>query len=588
MPVVAPAAANMSQPMILNPQELQIERNGERSYEQSIGKMSPFERKNLLMQFARKGDEGTTHALLNAGRGNPNWVATLPREAFFLLGLFAMTESRSTLNEPGISLGGMPSQRGCAERFRMFLHHHAAHTGGSEHENNLNDETQRAARFLESCLQYAHGRGWDADALVHEWTEGITGCLYPMPERILDYTQRIVNDYLSTQLCGGREPDAPYGPFDLFATEGGTAAMCYIFYCLKSNFLIQPGDTMALMTPIFTPYLEIPHLDDYGLNVINVNASTTDGDGTHTWQYPDEELEKLADPKVKLLCLVNPSNPPSYAMCEDDRAKLINIVHNINPNLMIITDDVYGTFVPGYHSILHDLPYNTISLYSFSKYFGATGWRLAVTATAPRNVFDELIAALPEDKKSVLAARYSSLGPDVSAIKFCDRMVADSRLVALNGTAGLSTPQQVQMSLFALSSLLDTHGVYQTKMQQLITDRYDALWESMDIKPDPDPLRAGYYAVIDLGLWARQRVGEDFAQWLQQHYDPLDFVVRLAQDTGIVLMDGGGFDAPEWSVRVSLANLYIDDYETIGTHLTAMMDEYAAVWKASVASGGNQ
>ena len=45
-------------------------------------------------------------------------------------------------------------------------------------------------------------------------------------------------------------------------------------------------------------------------------------------------------------------------------------------------------------------------------------------------------------------------------------MVADSRLVALNGTAGLGTPQQVMMSLFALYCLLDDHDAYRTKMQQ--------------------------------------------------------------------------------------------------------------------------
>lgn len=45
-------------------------------------------------------------------------------------------------------------------------------------------------------------------------------------------------------------------------------------------------------------------------------------------------------------------------------------------------------------------------------------------------------------------------------------------------------------------------------------------------------------------------------------------------------MDGHGFDAPEWSVRVSLANLNADDYIAIGQRLSAMLDEYAEVWKA--------
>ena len=60
---------------------------------------------------------------------------------------------------------------------------------------------------------------------------------------------------------------------------------------------------------------------------------------------------------------------------------------------------------------------------------------------------------------------------------------------------------------------------------------------------------------------------------------PQDIVVRLAQDTGVVLMDGHGFDAPEWSVRVSLANLNADDYIAIGQRLSAMLADYAEVWK---------
>ena len=43
--------------------------------------------------------------------------------------------------------------------------------------------------------------------------------------------------------------------FDLFAVEGGTAAMTYIFNTMRENFLIEHGDTIALGSPIFTPYI---------------------------------------------------------------------------------------------------------------------------------------------------------------------------------------------------------------------------------------------------------------------------------------------------------------------------------------------
>ncbi len=70
-------------------------------------------------------------------------------------------------------------------------------------------------------------------------------------------------------MCG--EPK-PAGKFDLYAVEGGTAAMCYIFKSLKANRLLHPGDTIALATPIFTPYIEMTHLEDYDLKVVNIEC----------------------------------------------------------------------------------------------------------------------------------------------------------------------------------------------------------------------------------------------------------------------------------------------------------------------------
>jgi aspartate 4-decarboxylase len=75
--------------------------------------------------------------------------------------------------------------------------------------------------------------------------------------------------------------------------EGGTAAMTYIFNSLRANYLLELGDTIALGAPIFTPYLEIPHMSDYQLEVVNINA----GEDLN-WQYPKTELDKLRDPKV--------------------------------------------------------------------------------------------------------------------------------------------------------------------------------------------------------------------------------------------------------------------------------------------------
>ena len=51
--------------------------------------------------------------------------------------------------------------------------------------------------------------------------------------------------------------------------------------------------------------------------------------------------------------------------------------------------------MPGFRSLMAELPQNTIGVYSYSKHFGCTGWRLGVVAVHQNNIFDKMIAKLP-------------------------------------------------------------------------------------------------------------------------------------------------------------------------------------------------
>lgn len=74
--------------------------------------------------------------------------------------------------------------------------------------------------------------------------------------------------------------------------------------------------------------------------------------------------------------------------------------------------------------------------------------------------------------------------------------------------------------------------------------------------------------------------GDDFADYLKKNYEPIDFVMRLANETAVVLLNGDGFDGPAWSVRASLANLDMDDYLKIGTAVRHILDEYHNIYTA--------
>lgn len=525
--------------------------------EQELAKMSPFEIKNELIKLAKRDARKSTDQFLNAGRGNPDWIATAPRQAFFLLGQWALQEcERSFKDEPGIA--GMPASEGSMDRLRHFL---------------MVNSTLPGALLLHEAIEYClETLKLDPDTLAYEWAEGIIGDEYPTPVRMLEMSQEIVRAYLAKEM-GNNAPG--FGKeYDLFATEGGTAAMCYIFDSLQANHLVNSHDKIALMTPIFTPYLEIPELDRYEFEVVNIEANEMDEEGYHLWQYPDSELDKLRDPSIKLLCLVNPSNPPSYKLADHCMERIVDIVKHDNPNLMIVTDDVYGTFAENFRSLMYELPQNTLCVYSFSKYFGATGWRLAVIALAKDNIYNRLLAEQPEIQRKDLFHRYRSITPHPEEISFIDRMVADSRSVALNHTAGLSTPQQVQMDMFALMCLTDKENIYKQKMQQMMHERLDALWNSAGMTLLPDKDRVGYYSEIDIMVWGKKRYGDAFCEWLKENYQPLDIVLRLASETSVVLLNGSGFAGPDWSVRASLANLTKDDYEVIGKAIDEIMEGY--------------
>jgi len=520
--------------------------------------ISPFELKDELARLAQ--DPKSTQEFLNAGRGNPNWIATTPREAYFLFGRFGVEESKRVWDEP--DLGGMPAQKGIGARFDAFISRHAGEPG---------------AAALKAGIEYGVRQlGFDKDAWVYELTDAIIGDMYPVPMRMGTHMEKVACKYLVREMCGDSPPP---GTYDVFAVEGGTAAMCYIFDTLMNNGLLKRCDRIALAMPTFTPYIEVAHLDRYAFKIVEIDASSVYESGAHSWQYPDSEIDKLLDPGIKAFFVVNPSNPPSYAMQRSTLERIAKMVREKRKDLIIITDDVYGTFVDKFESLMKHAPRNTITVYSYSKYFGCTGWRLGVIAIHQDNVFEEMLAALPEDEKNRLRKRYGPLTLTPDKIKFIDRLVADSRQVALNHTAGLSMPQQVMMTFFSLFALTDPKDAYRDLTRRICHERLEKLWKGMNLPLVNDPLRAGYYSTLDLMKWAELTYGKGFMKFLAANYHPLQIVFALATYHSIVLLNGSGFGAPDWSVRVSLANLPDKAYEEIGADLVHVAETAVERWK---------
>lgn len=153
--------------------------------------------------------------------------------------------------------------------------------------------------------------------------------------------------------------------------------------------------------------------------------------------------------------------------------------------------------------------------------------------------------------------------------------------MALNHTAGLSLPQQVMMMLFGLVEMMDEGKLYQKACMAICDRRFRLPVEGMGIEVNPPPEYDRYYGLSDFEFWLRKYVGEDVVQWLKANVHPLDIAFKLAQDHGIVLLNGSGFEAPSWSARVSFANLDDDAYMAIGRAVRAVARGYVQTYRAA-------
>ncbi|HEY6532202.1 MAG TPA: bifunctional aspartate transaminase/aspartate 4-decarboxylase, partial [Acidimicrobiales bacterium] len=364
-------------------------------------------------------------------------------------------------------------------------------------------------------------------------------------------------------------PDPTPGTHELFATEGGAAAMAYVFNTLHQNHIVGPGDAIAMATPIFTPYLQIPVLEDFGFRVVEIPAAH---DAAH--RFEEHALDRLRDPSIKAFFVINPGNPDSRAITPERLRELADLVVADRPDLVIVADTAYAAFVDGFQGTIGHLPRNVVCIHSFSKTFGATGNRLGFVAVHHDNVLDDLLRSQSDERRAAARERYGSVTAEPDDLSFMARLVADSRDVALHNIAGLATPAQVEMGLFSLFHLLPSGQDYIRGVRAELAEREQTLIEPLGVAA-PGGQDSLYYALVDLRAVVRALHG-DAADAVIDRFDPTEIARRLAADHGVIVLPGQLFDAESWDVRVSLASLTLDELRQVGLAMRAVVDQVAA------------
>ncbi len=494
---------------------------------------------------------GSGRPVIDAGRGQPNWTVTEPRAAFFRLGLFA-TQEAETYSTTDV-WGEMPPVAGIHDRLLA----------------SLADEVRpgTGTAFLRSAVEFAVGElGFDRDEWVHELVRSVLGFGYPSPNRMQPHLEKVAERYV-VRFTGSPLDDDHR--FDVFATEGGAAAMTYIFTTLQVNGIVGPGDAVAVATPTYTPYLQIPVLERIGFDVVEIKAVAH-----QPYRFDEGALEVLRDPRIKVFFLINPGNPDSRAVRPERLDELRRIIETDRPDLLIVNDTAYATFVESFHGVTATVPRNVILLHSFSKGYAATGNRLGFVAVHRDSVADTLLAGKSAEAKERMRARYQAASDDVEAMPFIQRLLADSRLVALHNIAGLATPDQVQMTLFELAYLMPEGAHYVEGARAKLQARLDALYSGLGV-PSPGGKDSHYYGMVDIMKVATARHGEALVERIRGSLAPEDVALRLAADSGVIVQTGPSFQGDPWDVRLSLASITEDQAAQIAAAFVTLVDQLA-------------
>ena len=278
-------------------------------------------------------------------------------------------------------------------------------------------------------------------------------------------------------------------PDQIVVTQGGIQALYLVL-----RALLEPGDEVLLSDPAWPNFRMIAHL--LGARVLSYPL-VAEGD----FLPRPEDLERLVTPRTRAILVNSPSNPLGTVLPRELAQTLLDFARE--HGLWFIADEVYDELVfdDTFVSVgsVADPDDRLVSVYSFSKVYAMTGWRVGY-----------LVA--PPDLATILTGMQE---PIVSCVNTPTQMAA---LAALNG------PQQVV-----------------GEMRDAYRERRDELLE-----------------VLDRGGLASSRPSGAFYVWADvsgASVPSMDLARSLIENEHVAVAPGSAFgELGEGYVRLSLAS----------------------------------
>ena len=143
--------------------------------------------------------------------------------------------------------------------------------------------------------------------------------------------------------------------------------------------LVNPGDEVLLFSPYWTPIVDV--ISYHGGSPVLVSSEAARRDGLF------RTLESAVTPKTTVLYWNSPTNPTGYAFTRAEVEEMSRFAYE--HGLAVISDEAYEDLIyegEGHVSpaSLPGMEERTISVFTFSKTYSMTGWRIGYVIVPER------------------------------------------------------------------------------------------------------------------------------------------------------------------------------------------------------------
>jgi len=170
-----------------------------------------------------------------------------------------------------------------------------------------------------------------------------------------------------------------YKPNEVTVSTGAKFVLFAAF-----SALLDPDEEVIIPAPFWASYSEMVELAGGKPRIIKTQLK-------NRFKITPEELQAAITPKSKIFLLNSPSNPTGVEYSREDLKALAAVIEK-NPQLAVVTDDIYnqlsfgeGGISPHLLQVAPQLRDRTVCVNGASKAYSMTGWRIG-WATGPEKI----------------------------------------------------------------------------------------------------------------------------------------------------------------------------------------------------------